>query len=169
MTIAESLLPEYDQEMANTRRMLARVPQDKHDWKPHEKSMTLGRLASHLAEMPTWALQTCRTDELDIAPKDGPKFEAANYATSAEVMTALDKNAAEARAAVAQMADADWMRDWTLLAGGDQIFTMPKLAVYRSMVLNHIIHHRGQLSVYLRLLGTPVPGMYGPSADEHQK
>ena len=169
MTIAASLLPEFDQEMANTQRMLERVPQAKHDWKPHEKSMTLGRLASHLAEMPQWALQTCTTDELDFAPKDGPRFEAANFATNAEVLTALDKNAAAAREAMAKTADADWMREWTLLAGGEVIFTMPKLAVYRSMVMNHVIHHRGQLSVYLRLLGTPVPGMYGPSADDQVK
>lgn len=167
MTIAESLLPEFDQEIANTRRMLERVPEAQHSWQPHEMSMTLGRLASHLAEMPTWARETCQTDELDIAPKDGPRFEAANYATNAEVLQALDQNAADARDAIAKTADADWMRAWELLAGGETVFKLPKLTVYRSMVMNHIIHHRGQLSVYLRLIGTAVPGMYGPSADEH--
>jgi uncharacterized damage-inducible protein DinB len=166
MTITESLLPEFDQEMASTRRMLERVPEAKHDWQPHEKSMTLGRLASHLAEMPQWTVMTCMQDELDIAPKDGPPFQPTVCGTNTELLATLDKHVAEAHEAITKTSDADWMRDWSLLAGGETVFTMPKVAVLRSMVMNHVIHHRGQLSVYLRLLGTPVPAMYGPTADE---
>jgi uncharacterized damage-inducible protein DinB len=166
MTIADALLPEFDQEMAATRRMLERVPAAKHDWQPHKKSMTLGRLASHLAEMPDWAVKTCTVDELDVAPKDGPAFEPTVFATNAELLAAFDGNIALARDHVSKTNDGDWMRDWSLLVGGETIFTMPKIGVMRSMVMNHIIHHRGQLSVYLRLLGVALPPVYGPTADE---
>jgi len=163
MTIAESLLPEFDHEMATTRRLLERVPEDRFGWQPHEKSMTLGRLASHLSEIPDWGYEACSVDELDIPP-DALKPRV--HATRMELLSAFDASTAKARAAIAGTDDAAMMRGWTLKGGGQTYFTMPKLSVLRLWVLNHAVHHRGQLSVYLRLLGVPVPAIYGPSADE---
>jgi uncharacterized damage-inducible protein DinB len=166
MTIAESLLPEFDQEMANTRRMLERVPEGKNDWRPHKKSMPLGRIATHLAELPDWVVKAITLDELDIAPPGGEPFTPTILSTPEEMVALLDKTAADAREHIAKTDDASMMKGWTLKAGGQEAFTMPKIAVIRSFVLNHVIHHRGQLSVYLRLLGQPLPPIYGPSADE---
>jgi uncharacterized damage-inducible protein DinB len=161
MTISEVLLPEFDHEMASTRKLLECVPEDKFSWKPHEKSMTLGRLASHVAEMANWGAVTINTDKLELSPADKP-FSAA---TSAELIAALDKNTADARKAIEGATDEHLSKVWSLIYGGQAVFSMPRAAVLRSMVMNHIIHHRGQLSVYLRLLDVPIPGMYGPSAD----
>jgi uncharacterized damage-inducible protein DinB len=162
MTISETLLPEFDQEMANTRKILACVPEDKFTWKPHEKSMTLGRLASHVAEMANWAAVTVNLDKLELKPGDKPF----NAATSAELLGGSDKYAAEGRAAIAGAGDESLGQPWSLVYGGHTLLTMPRAAVLRGMVMNHMIHHRGQLSVYLRLNDVAVPGMYGPSADE---
>jgi len=166
MGLADSFLPEFDREMQTTRRLLERVPEGKFEWQPHPKSMRLGRLASHLAELPKWATMTIQTDELDIAPPGEPEPVAANFATLAEVLSAFDANTTAARAAVAGAAEAEFARAWSLKKGGYTAFTMPKAAVLRSMVMNHMIHHRAQLGVFLRLNDVELPGTYGPSADE---
>ncbi len=162
MSIGESLLPEFDQEMSNTRKVLTSLPDDKFGWKPHEKSMTLARLASHLAEFPNWALVTLQTDHMDFTPEDKPFL--AN--SRAELLAKFDKDVAAVRPLIGGISDADLFKPWKLTFQGQLIFEMPKAATLRGMVMNHMIHHRAQLGVYLRLLDIPVPGMYGPSADE---
>jgi uncharacterized damage-inducible protein DinB len=166
MSITQSLLPEFDQEMAGTRKELERVPDGRFDWKPHPKSMTLGRLASHLAELASWGQYTLELRELDIAPPGQPAPQANNLGTRAEVLALFDRSAAGARRALAAATDPDWMVPWSLKKGGTTLFTLPRIAVVRSMVLNHMIHHRAQLGVYLRLLDVPLPSLYGPTADE---
>jgi uncharacterized damage-inducible protein DinB len=162
MAISAALLPEYDHEMATARKLLERVPDNKFSWKPHAKSMTIGRLASHIAEMPTWGVVGLNMDALDMATGYKP-FEAKS---NAELLAAFDKNAAAARAAIAAASDETFMQPWSLKNGEATLMTMPKIAVVRGFVMNHVIHHRGQLSVYLRLNDIPVPAIYGPSADE---
>jgi len=161
MTISEMFLPEFDQEMANTRKILECVPEDKFTWKPHEKSMTLGRLASHVAEMPNWAVLTINQDKLELTPGTKPFLAG----SKAELVEALDKNVAEARQAITGASDEHLAKTWSLIYGGNTVFSLPRAAVLRGMVMSHIIHHRGQLSVYLRLNNVAIPGMYGPSAD----
>ncbi len=161
MTISEALLPEFDHEMANSRKMLDVVPDDKFGWKPHEKSFSLGRLASHVAEMPGWATVTIKQDSLEMTPGEKPF----NAPTKADLLAAFDKNTSEARAALAGATDEHLRKNWKFIYGGHTIFDQPRTGVLREMVLSHLIHHRGQLSVYLRLLDVPIPGMYGPSAD----
>ena len=162
MSIAQALLPEFDHEMAGTRRMLERVPEDKLSWKPDPKSMSMGRLAGHVTEMISWGAVTLQTDSLNLDGSHTPLT-----ATSREqVLAEFDKNVSTARAAIGSASDADLMKPWTLSLGGKPLLTMPKIGVIRSMVMNHIIHHRAQLTVYYRLTGVPVPGLYGPSADE---
>jgi uncharacterized damage-inducible protein DinB len=166
MTIGQSLLPEFDQEMANTRKTLERIPEDKFGWKPHEKSGTVGWLASHIATMPGWAVMTLNSEEFDYAPPGAPPYVPPSIENRKQLLDTFDKGVAESRAAIASASDADFMKNWSLLAGGQTIFTMPRVACIRTMIFNHIIHHRAQLTVYYRLLGVPVPGLYGPSADE---
>jgi uncharacterized damage-inducible protein DinB len=166
MTIGQSMLPEFDQEMKNTRTTLERVPDDKWGWKPHDKSGTVGWLASHIATLPSWLQVTVQTTELDVAPVSGPKWEPPKITNRSELLHEFDKSTAEARAALANVSDNDLMVGWTLLAGGQKIFTMPRIACIRGFVMNHIIHHRAQLGVYFRLLDIAVPSLYGPSADE---
>jgi uncharacterized damage-inducible protein DinB len=168
MTIGQSMLPEFDEEMKNTRKVLERCPDDRWNWKPHEKSGTVGWLAGHVATMVGWLPVTLNTEELDYAPVNGPSFEPPKTDNRKELLAVFDKGVAEARAALSGVSDAEIMKPWKLLAGGQEIFTMPRVACIRGMVLNHIIHHRAQLTVYFRLLGIPVPGLYGPSADEAQ-
>jgi uncharacterized damage-inducible protein DinB len=162
MTIAETLLPEFDQEMSSTRKMLECVPDEQFQWKPHEKSMTLGRIASHVAEMPSYGAATINLASLEITPAHQPT----NFATKDELLAAFDKSVAETRAAIAGASDEQMMEIWSLIFGGRTAFSMPRVAVLRTMMMNHLIHHRGQLSVYLRLLDVAIPGMYGPSADQ---
>jgi len=162
MSIAQSMLPEFDNEMANTRKMLERVPQDKLDYKPDPKSMPLGHLAGHIAEMVGWTTSTFKEDSIDIPPD----FKPFDPKSSAEVLETFEKNSKAARAALADAPDSGMMNNWSLKFGGKEMFSMPRIAVYRSMILNHVIHHRAQLGVYYRMVGVPVPGMYGPSADE---
>lgn len=169
MAIAETLLPEFDREMASTRRMLERVPEERLSWKPHEKSMSLGRLATHVAEIPGWGLKAFTTDELDVAPPGAPPYVPRTAASRVALLDLFERNAAEARRVLAAAPDADFAKPWSLRAGGEVAFTLPKGAVYPSMLLNHLIHHRGQLSVYLRLSGAPVPPTYGPTADEEPR
>jgi uncharacterized damage-inducible protein DinB len=166
MSYAETVLPEFDQEMANTRKVLVRVPDDKLDWQPHPKSHTIGWNANHVASLPDWLVHTVTTPSLDIAPVGGKRFELPKLGSRTEILDLFDKNVAAARAAIVAAKDEDMAAMWTLLAGGNPIFTMPRSAVVRSVVLNHIIHHRAILCVYLRLNDIPVPGMYGPSGDE---
>jgi uncharacterized damage-inducible protein DinB len=163
MSLSQSLLPEFDQEMANTRRVLERVPADKFSWQPHDKSMAFGRLAVHVAELPTWTTMTLNTNELDFA---ATPYNPAKAETTQDLLNIFDKATAEARAALAAASDEELFKPWTLRNGEHQIFSLPKIAVLRGFVMNHIIHHRGQLTVYLRLNDVPVPGLYGPSADE---
>ena len=166
MPISQMLLPEFDHEMANTRKTLDRVPDDKLDWKPHEKSFSLGGLATHLANIPSWTAHTFDRDELDIAPPGEPPFRLEQATSRAALLEAFDKNVVSARAALEKTSDENWQGMWSLLAGGKTIMTMPRTAVMRGFVMNHLIHHRAQLGVYLRLLDVPVPSIYGPSADE---
>ncbi len=163
MSIAQSLLPEFDAEMATTRRCLERVPEDRLDYKPDPKSMSLGRLAGHVAEMPSWGSVTINRDELDFAKGE---FVPMEMTSRAQVLAAFDKIVAESRAALAGVSDAELMKPWSLKNGDQTLLTMPKIAVIRTFVMNHTIHHRGQLSVYLRSVGALVPSIYGPSADE---
>ncbi|MBA3353778.1 MAG: DinB family protein [Blastocatellia bacterium] len=154
-----------EHEAAVTRTCLERISADKFDWKPHEKSMTFGRLASHIAEMFAWTPSTMEHAELDFSKMDYKPFEPS---TTEELVEYLDKNVAEAVASLRSSADERFMENWTMRNGEQVYFTMPKVAVMRSFVMNHIVHHRGQLSVYLRLNDISVPSIYGPSADEGQ-
>lgn len=164
MSIAAALLPEFDHEMANTRKALERVPMDKADWKPHEKSGTMQWLAGHLAAIPMWASATVNLPSIDLEDGDNQSPDAPR--TSEELLAMFDGFVVEARSAIAGASDETLMEPWSLLAGGQEIVTMPKIAVLRSFIMNHMIHHRGQLTVYLRLNDVPVPALYGPSADE---
>jgi uncharacterized damage-inducible protein DinB len=166
MSIADSLLPEFDHEMANTRRTLERVAEAKFDWKPHEKSWAMGGLATHLANIPSWASFTINQDSLDLAPAGGPPLKLPPATSLKEILETFDKNVSESRAAIVRASDEHLLKPWTLLSGGNIIFTMPRIACLRSFVMNHMIHHRAQLGVYLRLNDLPVPAIYGPSADE---
>lgn len=164
--MAESLLPEFDQEMDATRRVLERVPADKLGWGPHEKSMTLGRLATHLAELPGWCEVMLNESEFDIAPPGGQQYTPKAADSTADILALFDDNRKKAREMLAAMSDGDLMRPWTLKRGGEDLFTAPRIGVFRRNLLNHVIHHRGQLTVYLRLTGVPVPQTFGPTADE---
>lgn len=166
MAIAEALLPEFDQEAAGVRRTLERVPADKFDWRPHEKSGTMIWLAGHLANLPSWAVLTIEQDTLDLAPGGKPMPAPPEPATVGELVATFDREAAAARAAIAGAADDALMKPWTLLRNGTALMTLPKAAVVRSFVMNHLIHHRAQLGVYLRMNDVAVPSIYGPSADE---
>jgi len=166
MSLSEALLPEFDHEMANTRRTLERVPEDKFSWKPHEKSWAMGGLATHLANIPSWSVFTIEQDSLDVAPPGAPPARIPPANSPQEVLEVFDRNVASARAAIAGASDEHLSKPWTLLSGGKTVLTLPRIAVLRSFVMNHSIHHRAQLGVYLRLNDLPVPSIYGPSADE---
>lgn len=166
MAIKEAFLPEFDMEMKKTRKSLERVPEDKFGWKPHEKSMPLGRLASHLADIPNYGTATVTLDFLDMAPPGGEPRRTQQHATRQALLDAFDKNVAEARSHIEAATDEDLSKPWSLLAGGKTIFTLPRTAVLRTFMMSHAIHHRAQLGVYLRLNEVPVPAVYGPSADE---
>jgi len=163
MGMVDALLPEYDHEMTTTRKLLERVPEDKLAWKPHPKSFSLGQLAAHVATIPTWGEMTITKPEIDLggAPPPGAP------PSKAELLASFDKNSSATRSALTGTNDAALMAPWSLKRDGHTIFSMPKAVVWRSFVLNHLVHHRGQLSVYLRLLDVPIPSMYGPSADEN--
>src|ERR1700722_833029 len=166
MAICDSILPEFDHEMATTRTVLERVPEGNPDWKPHEKSMTIGRLAGHLAELAGWGKTAIVQDSFDFRPVVGPSYQPALMTSRKQLLEIFDKNVAEARTAIAGASDEEFMKTWTLLAGGQQILAMPKIAVLRSFAINSTINHRAQVSVYLRLNNVSVPSIYGPSADE---
>ena len=162
MAITDALLPEFDREMTTTRKLLERLPEDKLDWKPHPKSMSLGDLATHVATIPMWGSVTMNKTEIDL----GGAGRQAPVRSRAELLAMFDKHVTETRAAVAGKGDGEFMAPWTLKNSGQTIFTMPKAAVWRGFVMNHLIHHRAQLSVYLRMNDVPLPSMYGPTADD---
>lgn len=166
MTIARSFLPGFETEMARTRTTLERIPPDALDWSPHEKSMTLRGLATHLATLPSWAGMVLRQDCFDVAPEGEAAPRAEPVASVDAALARFDANVAEARTAIGAAGDESLTAAWTLLAGGRTVFSLPRIAVLQDMVLHHVIHHRAQLGVYLRLRDVPVPALYGPSADE---
>ena len=162
MAIKDSLIPEFDHEMGTTRRMLDRVPEADFGWKPHEKSMSLQQLAGHLANIPYWCSAVLEAPFFDLAtspPRTPP-------ATRAALLEEFDQKVKTARATLVERTDGELLSPWTLKQGTHEIFTMPKISAIRSFVMNHSIHHRGQLSVYLRLRNVPIPPIYGPTADE---
>lgn len=166
MSISQMLLPEFDQEMANTRKILELLPEGKSDWRPHEKSMTLGRLAGHVAELPGWAVNTIRMESLDLTPGGVQTYQPFIATSAKDTLATFDKNVAEAREAIAGATDEDLGKIWNLIFRGQTVLSLPRSAVLRTVVMNHIIHHRAQLGVYMRLNDIAIPGMYGPSADE---
>lgn len=168
MSIAQSLLPEVDQENATTRKYLERVPEDQLGFQPHPKSMTMAQLASHVASIQQWGVMTLTSDSFDVAPPGAEPYRPHIAASRAELLEIFDKAATQFRDALAAATDEQLLAPWSLLVGGNTLFTHPRVAVLRGMILNHAVHHRGQLSVYLRLSGVPVPSTYGPSADEGQ-
>jgi len=165
-TISQSLLPEFDHEMATTRRVLERVPEDAAGFTPHPKSMTMARLAGHVAEIPLWAVMTLGRDEFDMAPLDGPTMEALVMSDRASLLADFDAQVLQARGLLQDVTDDRMMQPWSLKSGGQTVMAMPRVAVLRSFVLSHLVHHRAQLAVYLRMNDVPVPSIYGPSADE---
>jgi uncharacterized damage-inducible protein DinB len=166
LSLSAALLPEFDQEMKVARTCLERVPTDKMPWRPHDKSMNMGRLASHIADMLRWTKSIFEDDELDIAPPGGEPRKVHETFSSEELLKFFDESAAAARALIAGASDEQLITTWIFKYGGHDVLTLPRIACIRSFVFNHIIHHRGQLSVYLRLNDIPVPSIYGPSADE---
>jgi uncharacterized damage-inducible protein DinB len=166
MPIAQALLPEFDHEMANTRKTLARVPEDKLDWKAHEKSYDLRSITTHMANMPKWAVMTIQESSFDMEPAGEEPIREEPIESVENALEMFDANVAGAREAIANASDQELMATWSLLKGGEEILAMPRIAVLRSFILNHMVHHRGQLTVYLRLNDVPVPALYGPSADE---
>jgi uncharacterized damage-inducible protein DinB len=166
MAYADALLPEFDQEMANTRKVLERVPDDKLDWKAHPKSHTIGWNANHIADIPNWLVHVLASPSMDIAPVGGEPYKIPQLTSRQDIVDNFDRNIAAARKAITTVSDEDMAQSWSLLRGGDPIFTMPRAAVVRGMIMNHLMHHRAHLLVYLRLNDIPVPGMYGPSGDE---
>jgi uncharacterized damage-inducible protein DinB len=161
--LKDALIKELQQEGRQTRRMLERVPLEQSSWKPHEKSMSLGRLAGHIAELPDWVKVTLETDELDFGTAG---YKAFIPATREELLDKFDQKLAGAIESLQAADNEVFNQPWSLKNNGHVFFTLPKSEVIRSSAMNHVIHHRAQLSVYLRLLDVPVPGMYGPTADE---
>jgi uncharacterized damage-inducible protein DinB len=164
MALKDALLPEFDHEMAVTRRVLERVPLNDKDWRPHPKSMSIGALASHLADIPNWVPVLLSESGFDMG--GGGPGPQAKHANVEELLADFDKHVKTARELIANTSDAQFMEPWTLRESGREVFTMPRMGTVRSFLLSHSIHHRGQMSVYLRLREIPVPAIYGPSADE---
>jgi uncharacterized damage-inducible protein DinB len=162
MNMIEPVVKELEHEAATTRRLLQRVPQDRLGWQPHAKSMTLGRLATHIAEVPGWVSSVVEKDEIDMSGGHTPQT-----ATSvAEIQALFDRSVAQAMETLKRQTPERLLATWRLKKNGQVLLEMPRMGVIRSILMNHLIHHRGQLSVYLRLLDVPVPSIYGPSADE---
>jgi uncharacterized damage-inducible protein DinB len=166
MALSEALLAEFDQEMTNTRTTLERVPDGKFDWKPHEKSGTMGWLAGHVAGITGWMVDTIDKDSFDMAPNGVQMQPPPPPKTRKELLELFDKHIANARHALAGASDPHLLKPWSFLNNGQVLFSMPRIACLRTWVMNHLIHHRAQLGVYLRLNNIPVPAIYGPSADE---
>jgi uncharacterized damage-inducible protein DinB len=165
MSLIQSLLPEFDHEMAATRRLLEVVPEADAAWRPHPKSYSLGELAAHITLLPLWGQKTLELTELDLGSPANAKIARVSFTTTADLVSQFDRNVKDARAALAGSSDSDLAVTWTLRNGPATVFSLPRAAVMRSFVLSHIIHHRGQLTVYLRLRDVPLPSTYGPTAD----
>ena len=165
MGIKDALLPEFDHEMATTRRLLERVPDAEFAWRPHEKSMSLGQLAGHIANLPLWCSATLQNTVLDL-DAFGDDARPRQPESRGALLQEFDAKVKAARALLSEQSDPELLTPWTLKKGGHEIFTMPRISAIRSFVMNHLIHHRGQLSVYLRLKNVPIPAIYGPTADE---
>lgn len=167
MNLKELLVQEWEMEVAKTRRILEQVPADRWEWQPHPKSYRMGDLVTHLVNLPTWTQGTLEQDSFDLAPAEGGEIPRASRLRSPkEALERLEENSRAVIAALESVDNAHLMAPWTLLSGGREQFTMPRLMVLRSFVFNHQVHHRAQLGVYLRLCNIPVPGVYGPSADD---
>jgi uncharacterized damage-inducible protein DinB len=162
MNLAQTLLPEYDHEMAGCRKELERVPDGRFDYQPHAKSYTLGQLANHVATIPGWLKSTMRDTETEFAKAAMPP----PVATREALLAVFDRSAAEGREILAALPDGEFAVIWTGKSDGKVVLALPRIAVYRGFIMNHLIHHRAQLGVYLRMLDVPVPSIYGPSADE---
>ena len=163
MAIKDALLPEFDHEMGVTRRLLERVPLADRDWKPHAKSMTLGELARHVSDIPGWVGGIVDKDAFDVEATGPMKTD---FTSTTELLKSFDAGVVKARASLDSKSDAEMMATWSIKKGSKELMTLPKVGVFRTLLLNHLIHHRGQLSVYIRLKDIPVPSIYGPSADE---
>jgi uncharacterized damage-inducible protein DinB len=162
MAMNEALLAEFDHEMAVTRRLLDRVPADRLGWKPHARSMSMGRLATHLSEIPAWSVAVISGSSFNITGDYLPR----ECASIEEVLRSFDSSVAETRAALARISDAELGAPWSLLKDGQEVFSLPRVAALRGFLFSHVVHHRGQLSVYLRMNDVPLPAIYGPSADQ---
>ena len=161
----KGLLTAFDQIVAGTKPLLEAVPEDHLDWRPHDRSWTLGELATHLTNLPNWAGATLSVSEFDISPADGAPPPMTALGSTAELVDALEQSAASARSAIEACSDADLADTWTMLVAGEPRFTLPKSVVVRTFIMDHMIHHRAQVGVYLRLLDVPVPQVFGPTAD----
>jgi len=166
MAMRDVLLSEFDQEMATTQRVLAAVPEAQTSFRPHEKSWTLGELSLHVVNVMTWLPMTMSTTELDLAPPGGPKWKSPVFESAAATLRLFESVRQDARSALAVASDQDLAVRWTLLVAARPLFTRPRVECLRTFVMNHHIHHRGQLTVYLRASGAKVPSVYGPTADE---
>jgi uncharacterized damage-inducible protein DinB len=166
MNFAQMILPEFEQEMAGTRKTIERIPNDKIDWKAHPKSNTIGWVGSHLAEIPGWVEGTLTQSKWDFSPPGEEPYRTPDLRTHEAMLAEFDKNVAAAKKAIAATSDEAFLVPWTLLFQGQEIFTMPRIAVIRGFVISHTIHHRAYLCSYLRLNDIPVPALYGPSGDE---
>jgi uncharacterized damage-inducible protein DinB len=166
MTMVEFLVGEFDHEQVSTRKLLERVPEAHVAWAPHPKSKSLGELANHIAGLPVWVGRALQKSEYDLMAPGAPTPGIRPWESRAALLEKFDRNVADARAIMLATSDAQMMESWSLKRAGEVVFTLPRVAVVRSMVLNHTIHHRGQLTVYLRLKDVPLPGIYGPTADE---
>ncbi len=166
MNVAPTLLPEFEQETANTRKVLERIPDDKIEWKAHPKSNSIGWVASHLVNIPGWVEGIMTQDAWDIHPPGGEMYVTKQLTNRQDILAEFDNNVASAKKALSSATDEELAKTWSLLMQGNAMFTMPRLAALRTWVFSHSIHHRAFLCVYLRLNDVPVPGMYGPSGDE---
>ena len=164
MALKDALLPEFDHEMGTTRRVLERVPDAEFAWKPHEKSFNLGQLAGHVANIPHWVAAIVQNTVFDLADAEDTRPRVPE--STSWLLSQFDKNVVAARTGIAAMTDPEFLAPWTFKNNGQVVFTMPRAAALRSFVMNHMIHHRGQLTVYLRLKNVPLPSVYGPTADE---
>ena len=165
MPLSTLLLPEFDAEIATTRKVIERVPDDHIEWRPHEKSFPMGHLAQLVAMIPGWTMFVLTKTEFDIAPREGPSA-VYRFLPVEQLLKMFDQNVADARPLIEKVRDADLEVPWTLKAAGQKVITMPRYMVYRTMMLNHLVHHRAQLGIYLRLTEQMVPQMYGPTADD---
>jgi uncharacterized damage-inducible protein DinB len=164
--MAEFLAGEFDHEAGSTRKVLERVPEEHVAWAPHPKSKSLGELANHIAGLPVWAGRILAGPDYDFLAPGAPTPGVRPWESKSALLAKHDKHVAEARAMIAKTSDAQYLENFSLKRGGEAVFTLPRIAALRSMVFSHTIHHRGQLTVYLRLKDVPLPGIYGPTADE---